>query len=159
MNLLERESRKNFGSIIKDFFKFIGPKSKVSLKGLMFYEFEDDLYFSEVYFNGGYFLKEFALDIISKYKLGVNLSTSYELFKYICKIIYNKIKSRVDIIDNTLNVYLEEDDIDYAFSEIFKKLDESDKTYKVYLLSNLLSLRDINSVEIGKVTIKNLGNS
>jgi hypothetical protein len=156
MNSSERESRKHFGSIIKDFFKFIGPKSKVSFKGLMFYEFEDDLYFNEVYFNGGYFLKEFFLDGISKYKLGVNLSTSYELFKYICKIIYSKIKSREDVIVDTLNVYLEEDDIDYGFSEIFKKLNESNKTYKVYLLSNLVSLRNINSVEIGKVTAKYL---
>lgn len=156
MNSSERESRKHFESLIKGFFKLIGPKSKISSKGLMFYKFEDDLYFNEYYFTGGYIIKQLFLDDISKYQLGVNFSTSYELFTYICKIIYNKIKSRVDVIDDTLDVYLKEGDIDYGFSEIYKKLDESNKIYKVYLLSNLVSLRDINSVEIGKVTVKHL---
>lgn len=154
MNSPERKSRKHFESLIKGFFKLIGPKSKISSKGLMFYKFEDDLYFNEYYFNGGFILKQFFLDDISKYQKGVNISTSYELFTYICKIMYNKIKSRVDVIDDTLDVYLEKEDIDYGFSEIFKKLDESNRTYKVYLLSNLVSLRNINSVEIGKVTVK-----
>lgn len=156
MNSPERKSRKHFESLIKGFFKLIGPKSKISSKGLMFYKFEDDLYFNEYYFNGGFILKEFFLDDISKYQKGVNISTSYELFTYICKIMYNKIKSRVDVIDDILDVYLEKEDIDYGFSEIFKKLDESNRIYKVYLLSNLVSLRNVNSVEIGKVTVKHL---
>jgi len=156
MNSPERKSRKHFENLVKGFFKLIGPKSKISSKGLMFYKFEDDLYFNEYYFNGGFILKEFFLDNISKYQKGVNISTSYELFTYICKIMYNKIKSRVDIIDDTLDVYLEKEDIDYGFSEIFKKLDESNRIYEVYLLSNLISLRNVNSIEIGKVTVKNL---
>jgi len=60
----------------------------------------------------------------------------------------------VDVIDDTLDVYLEKEDIDYGYSEIFKKLDESNRKYKVYLLSNLVSLRNVISVEIGKVTVK-----
>ena len=62
----------------------------------------------------------------------------------------------MDVIDDTIDVYLEKEDIDYGYSEIFKKLDESNRIYKVYLLSNLISLRNVNSVEIGKVTVKNL---
>ena len=156
MNSPEKISREHFESLIKGFFKLIGPKSKIGSKGLIFYKFEDDLYFNEYYFHGGFIIKEFFLDDIFKYKSGVNISTSYELFTYICKIIYNKIKSRVDVIDDTLDVYLEKEDIDYGYSEIFKKLDESNRIYKVYLLSNLVSLRNVNSVEIGKVTVKNL---
>jgi hypothetical protein len=156
MNSLESKLRKHFESLIKGFFKFIGPESKISNKGLSVFEFEDNLYFNEYYFSGGTILKEFFLDDISKYHSGVNILTSYELFKYICKIIYNKIKSRVEVIDDTLNVYLKEDDIDYGFSEIFKKLDESNRIYKVYLLSNLVSLINVNSVEIGKVKLINL---
>ena len=60
----------------------------------------------------------------------------------------------MDVIDDTLDVYLEKEDIDYGYSEIFKKLDESNRKYKVYLLSNLVSLRNVISVEIGKVTVK-----
>jgi len=156
MNSLERKLRKHFESLINGFFKFIGPESKINYKGLSVFEFEDNLYFNEYYFTGGTVLKELFLDDISKYHSGVNILTSYELFKYICKIIYNKIKSRVDVINDTLNVYLKEDDIDYGFSEIFKKLDESKRIYKVYLLSNLVSLENVNSVEIGKVTLINL---
>jgi len=156
MNLQEVKLKKNFEGFIKASFNLIGPKSKIIHKGLMVYGFEDDLYFNENYFNGGIVLKEFFLDGISKYHSGVNISTSIELFNYICKIVYNKIKSRVDIISDTLDVYLKEDDIDYGFSEIFKKLDESNRSYKVYLLSNLVSLGNVNSVEIGKVTLINL---
>jgi len=156
MNSLERKLRRHFESLIKGYFKLIGPESKISYKGLSVFEFEDDLYFNEYYFTGGTILKKIFLDDISKYRSGVNLSTSYELFKYICRIIYNKIKSRVDIINDTLNVYLKEDDIDYGFSEIIKKLDESNKVYRVYLISNLISLENVNSAEIGKVTLINL---
>jgi len=156
MNSPERKMKEHFKSIITGFFKFIGPESKINYKGLSVYEFEDNLYFNEYYFTGGTILKEFFLNSFPKYHTGVNISTSTELFKYICKIIYNKIKSRVDFIDETLDVYLKEDDIDYGFSEIFKKIDESKRKYKFYLLSNLLSLGNVNSIEIGKVIIINL---
>ncbi|GAG57162.1 unnamed protein product [marine sediment metagenome] len=66
MNSPERKSRKHFESLIKGFFKLIGPKSKISSKGLMFYKFEDDLYFNEYYFNGGFILKQFFLDEFPK---------------------------------------------------------------------------------------------
>jgi len=155
MDATEGKSREYFEKIIKGIFKFIGPKPKVSTKRQMFYKFEDGLYFNEVYFTGGFLMREGILSNIRKYR-EVNNSTSYELFHYICKIMYHKIKSRVGVIDSTLDVYLEKEDINQGFFEMLKKLDNSCGEYTVYFISNLLVLRDINSVNIGKVSIKNL---
>ena len=151
---LEKVLRKIFKALIINIFKNIGPLSKINLKKLQFYEFENGLYFNEIYLSGGVLLKELVLDKI--YKNEVNESTSYELFQYIAKTIYDKIKSRIGVIEDTLNTYLEDKEIDCAFSEMFKKLDDSYGEYTLYLLTNLISLRDIETVEIGKAKVKNL---
>jgi len=154
--MLKKELRQIFEALIINIFKNIGLKSKISSKKLMFYEFEDGLYFNEVYFTGSFLLKKFILDKIYKNEDEVNDSTSYELFQYISKFMYDKIKLRANIIENTLDIYLKNKDIDCAFSEMFKKLDDSYGEYTLYLLTNLINLRDVDSVDIGKVTVKNL---
>lgn len=70
--------------------------------------------------------------------------------------MYDKIKPRVKIIENTLDIYIEDEDIDCAFSKMFKKLDDSCGEYTLYLLTNLINLREVDSVDIGKVTVKKL---
>lgn len=77
--MLKKELRKIFEALIINIFKNIGPESKISSKKLMFYEFEDGVYFNEVYFTGGFLLKKFILDRIYKKEDEVNDSTSYEL--------------------------------------------------------------------------------
>ena len=154
--MLKKELRIIFEALIINIFKNIGPKSKISSKKLMLYEFEDGLYFNEAYFSGGFLLKKFILDKIYKKEDKINDSTSYELFQYISKFMYDKIKSRVSVIENTLDIYLEGKDIDCAFSEMFKKLDDSCGEYTLYLMTNLINLRGVDSVDIGKVTVKNL---
>ncbi len=156
MKLTNKKLKKDFEDIIKIVFKNIAPKSKLSSREQDSYKFEDDLYYNEDFFKGVTVLKQFILDNIRKHKDEVNFFTSLELLEYICKSIYIKIKSRVETINDSLDIYLNSEDIDYGLTEISRKLDNSFGKYSIYFISNLLSLHDIDSINIGKVLIKRI---
>lgn len=157
MKLTNKKLKKDFEDIIKIVFKKIAPKSKLSSGEQDLYEFEGDLYSSNKNIStGATLLKQFILDNIRKHEEEVNFFTSAELLEYICKSIYMKIKSRIETINNSLDIYLKSEDIDYGLTEISRKLDNSFGEYSIYFISNLLSLQDINSINIGKVSIKRI---
>jgi len=157
MKLTNKKLKKDFGDIIKIVFKNSAPKSKLSSEKQDLYKFEDDLYFSNKNFSSGaLLLKQYILDNIRKHKEEVNFFTSIELLEYICKSIYIKIKSRVETINDSLDIYLKSEDIDYGFTEISRKLENSFGEYTIYFISYLLSLQDIDLVNIGKVSIKRI---
>jgi len=157
MKLTNKKLKKDFEDIIKIVFKNIAPKSKLSSGEQDLYKFEDDLYFYNKDFSAGAtVLKQFVLDNICKHEEEVNFFTSAELLEYICKSIYIKIKSRIETINDSLDIYLKSEDIDYGLTEISRKLDNSFGEYSIYFISNLLSLQDIDSINVGKVSIKRL---
>ncbi|MGB6370679.1 MAG: hypothetical protein WBF68_06565 [Atribacterota bacterium] len=157
MKLPNKKLKELFENVIKITFKNSAPKSKLSSEKQDLYKFEDDLYFSNKNFSSGaLLLKQYILDNIRKHKEEVNFFTSIELLEYICKSIYIKIKSRVETINDSLDIYLKSEDIDYGFTEISRKLENSFGEYTIYFISNLLSLQDIDLVNIGKVSIKRI---
>lgn len=149
--------KEHFKNILKQIFKNIGPSSKISFEGKEMYKFEDDLYFNSDYFIWTMPIKLEILDKIPKYKGKVNIQTSDELLEHICLNIYRKIKRRVETISDSLDIYLKEEDIDFGFKEIFKKMDISYGKHSVYFISNILVLKEIESINIGRVSIKRVG--
>lgn len=153
MRCIGISNKKEFKDFINFYFKNIGPKSKLKYEEKDIYSFEDEIYYGEAYFNGGFELKRRFLDNISKYKGKINYSSSSRLFGYICKFIYNRIKSRVKNIDNTLEIYLKDDDISAGLLEIENKLKQSYGVYRIYLVTNLIYLKNFNTLQFGNVKI------
>ena len=157
MKLTNKKLKQDFENLIKIVFKNIAPKSKLSSREQDSYKFEDDFnfYYKDIA-AGAILLKQYILDNIRRHEEEVNIFTSVKLLEYICKSIYIKIKSRVETINDSLGTYLKSEDIDYGFKEISRKLDNSFGEYTIYFISNLLSLQDIDSINIGKVSIKRI---
>jgi len=153
MRCIGVSNEKEFKDLINFYFKNIGPKSKLKYEEKNIYSFEDDIYFGEVYFGGGSDLKRKILDNIPKYKGKINYSSSYQLFGYICKFIYNRIKSRVKSIDDTLEIYLKDNDISAGLLEIENKLKQSYGVYRIYLITNLIYLKNIKTLQFGNVNM------
>jgi len=153
MGCIGNSNKKEFKDFINFYFKNIGPKSKLKYEEKNIYSFEDDIYFGEVYFGGGSDLKIKILDNIPKYKGKINYSSSYQLFGYICKFIYNRIKSRVKNIDDTLETYLKDEDISAGLLEIENKLKQSYGVYRIYLITNLIYLKNIKTLQFGNVNM------
>mgnify|MGYP001049924796 CR=1 FL=1 len=109
MKLKNKKLKKDFENIIKIAFKNLVPKSKSSSGEQGLYKSEDDLdYYNEDFYTGVVWLNQDILDNIRKHEEKINLSTSAELLKYICKSIYIKIKSRVETINNSLYIFKEQ---------------------------------------------------
>lgn len=153
MGCTGNSNKKEFKDFINFYFKNIGPKLKLKYEEKNIYSFEDEIYYGEAYFNGGFELKRRFLDNVSKYKGKINYSSSSRLFGYICKFIYNRIKSRVKNIDDTLEIYLKDDDISAGLLEIENKLKQSYGVYRIYLITNLIYLKNIKTLQFGNVNM------
>ena len=107
--------------------------------------------------TGIFWLKQDILPNIRKHKnKEINYISSMILLGYVFKKIYTKIKSRVGTINDSLDIYIKSEDIDYGLTEVSNKLENSFGKHTIYFISNLLSLQDIDSVNIGKVSIKRI---
>lgn len=146
----------NFKQVIKVSLQNIGPESKIIEVDGKKYNFADNIFFNSTYFNGGYIIKNYVLDNIPEFQGKVSSPSGTVLFKDICEYIYSKIKSRNNMIENTLDIYLEEDDYLSAFSRLKELVTASYNKYKVFLITNLITLNDIPSVQIGKVLIRKI---
>ncbi|MGB6370680.1 MAG: hypothetical protein WBF68_06570, partial [Atribacterota bacterium] len=158
MKLTNKKLKNDFENIIKTLFKHLPPKLKSNSGEQDLYKSEDDLDYviGECFSKCAVWLKQNILDNIRKHEEEVNFSTSSELLEYICKSIIIKIKSRIETINNSLDTYLKSEDIDFGLTEVSKKLDNSFGEYSIYFISNLLSLQDIDTINIGNVSIKRL---
>jgi len=157
MKLTNEKLKKDFENIIKITSTHFSPKSKSNSKKQNLHKSEDNLDSSNNNFSTGIFwLKQGILPNIRKHKKEINYISSIILLTYIFKKIYTKIKSRVVTINASLGTYLKGEDIDYGLAGLSKKLEDSFGKHTIYFVSNLLSLQDIDSINIGKVLIKRI---
>lgn len=144
----------DFKELIHLYFNNIAPKSKLGLDGKKIFLFEDNIYsnFSE-YSNGVWSFKDKILDKIAEVKGKINIYSTYELFDYLCKFIYQRIKSRKENINDILKVYLIDEDIVESFSEMHNKLADSSGNHKFVFITNLIFLKDFDTLSFGNITI------
>ena len=150
--------KKDFENIIKITSSHFAPKSKSNSRKQNLYKSEDILDTSNDNFSTGTFwLKKDILPNIRKHKeKEVNYISSMELLGYIFRKIFTKIKSREGTINDLLGIYWKSEDIDFGLAEVSRKLESSFGKHTIYFISNLLSLQDIDSINIGKVFIKKI---
>ena len=153
MKLTNKKLKKDFENIIKIVFEHLAPKSKSISRKQDSCQSEDKLdIFNENFSTGNFWLKQDILPNIRKHeKKEINFFSSTILLAYIIKKIYMKIKSRVETINDSLGIYLKSEDFDYGLTEISNKLENSFGKHTIFFISNLLSLQDIDSINIGKV--------
>lgn len=144
----------DYKKLIHFYFNNIGPKSNLGLDDKEIYPFEDNIYYnSREYYNGVWRLKDKILDKIAEYKSKINFSSTCELFDYLCKFIYQRIKSRKENINDILRVYLIDEDIVESFSEIHNKLADSSSNHKFVFITNSIFLKDFDTLSFGNITI------
>jgi len=158
MKLTNEKLKKDFENIIKITSSHFAPKAKSNSRKQNLYKSEDILDTSNDNFSTGTFwLKKDILPNIRKHKeKEVNYISSMELLGYIFRKIFTKIKSREGTINDLLGIYLKSEDIDFGLAEVSRKLESSFGKHTIYFISNLLSLQDIDSINIGKVFIKKI---
>jgi len=150
------EAYKMLKILIDLFSAKIGQKESLSVSEDKQYDFQDDLKYTDFYFNGGFLLRDLVLGKIKNCKNETNEDFSQELFNNIMNEVYNKIKKRGISIEKTLNNYLIEEDYDFAAERLEESLRKSKKNFKVILVSDLIELNDIDSCQIGNVVIKKI---
>ena len=157
MKLTNEKLKKDFENIIKITSTHFSPKPKSDSKKQTLVKSEDNLDSSNENFSTGIFwLKQDILPNIRKHEKEINYISSIILLTYIFKKIYTKIESRVGTINDSLGIYLKSEDIDFGLAELSRKLENSFGKHTIYFISNLLSLQDIDSINIGKVLIKRI---
>jgi len=144
----------DYKELIHFYFNNIGPKSKLGLDDKGVFLFKDNIYynFSE-YYSAVCCLKDKILDKITEDKGEINFSSTCELFDYLCKFIYQRIKSRKENINDILKVYLIDEDIVESFSEMYNKLADSSNNHKFVFITNSIFLKDFDTLSFGNITI------
>lgn len=144
----------DYKELIYLYFNNVGPKSKLGLDDKEIFLFEDNIHynFSE-YYNEVWHLKDKILDKIPEYKGEINFSSTCELFDYLCKFIYQRIKSRKENINDILKVYLIDEDVVESFSEMHNKLADSSSNHKFVFITNSIFLKDFDTLSFGNITI------
>ena len=143
----------NYKKLIHFCFDNIGPESKLGLNDKEIYLFEDNIYHNNEYFGGIGRLQSEILDKIPEYKGKINFDSTFELFKYLCKFIYQRIKSRKENINDILKVYLIDEDVVESFSEMHNKLADSSSNHKFVFITNSIFLKDFDTLSFGNITI------
>ncbi len=148
-----RQFKKNVEFFLKVSLTTIGPEDKLDLTGdLKTYSFEDDLKMSEAYFVGGYVLRNGVMEMEKELQGKTNDDFAYSIFEELVKRIYRKIKERTEITD-TLNKYLANSDIDFACETLRNLLDQAYGEYTVTLITDLVDLVDVHSIQVGNVRL------
>lgn len=146
----------NFKQILKESFKGVGPenfleKPAYAIKGL-----DDNIKYDKNYFFQTYFLKEKVLDKIAKHANKINDSFGAAIFEELTKYIYQSFKDRGINIENTLNAYLQEEDVLKAFLKLKELLKNAYNRYTVTLVTDLISFESANSLSVGNVLLSNM---
>lgn len=141
---------------LKIFFKSLGPKSTIEPNKNKIYSLEKDIFYNDDFFAGALYLKEKVLNKMRKYENKINDLSTFALLKYLAKELYKIIKKRQKNINDTLEKYLTDEDISSGFSKMLDKLDNSFSEYNVYLINNLIELKDIDFIQFGNVKINKI---
>jgi len=141
---------------LKIFFKSLGPKSTIEPNKNKIYSLEKDIFYNDDFFAGALYLKEKILNKMRKYENKINDLSAFALLKYLAKELYKIIKKRQKNINDTLEKYLTDEDISSGFSKMLDKLDNSFSEYNVYLINNLIELKDIDFIQFGNVKINKI---
>jgi len=147
---------KNLETLLKLAFGAIGPKSCLEVPDEQKYTFQDDIKFTERYFNDGYLFREMVLEQIKSCKGKTNYFFSYKIFDRISRDIYEKIKKRNPDVQKTLNHYLVSDDFIFASNKLEDMLKNSIGKFRLILVTDLIELRDMDSFQIGTVAVKKI---
>lgn len=118
------------------------------------YSISEDLKYSKVYFWAGEYLTIVFDDLGIKEE--INELSAQLIFDILIRELYARVTSRGTTIEDSLAKYLIEDDYEYAAKRLKEILTRSKGVYKVILLSSLIELVDIDSLQIGNVEIKRL---
>jgi len=136
------------------YFNYIGPKSKFEVDSKEIFLFEDNIYFNfDEYYKTASSLKNEILDKILEGENQINLDSTFVLFDYLCKFIYKRIKSREKDVNEFLKAYLKDEDISESFSEMHNKLADSFSNNKFIFITNLISLKDFDTLTFGNIKI------
>ena len=147
---------KNLETLLKLAFSAIGPKSCLKVPDEQKYTFQDDIKFTERYFNDGYLFRETVLEQIKFCKGKTNYFFSYKIFDKISKNIYERIKERNPHIQKTLNHYLVWDDFIFASNKLEDILKNSLGKFRLILVTNLIESKDMDFFQIGAVAVKKI---
>lgn len=143
-----------YKKLVYFYFNCIGPQSKFELDNKKIYVFEDNVYFNfDEYYNTAMRFKNEILDKILERENQINLNSTFVLFDYLCKFIYKRIKSREKNINEFLKAYLKDKDISESFSEMHNKLANSFSNNKFFFITNLISLKDFDTLTFGNIKI------
>lgn len=149
------ETFKKLKTLVQQYSGIIGPEHIFRNSKADTYLFEDNLRFNKHYFYGGYFLRE-VLEKIGCRKNETNYDFCYNLFHKIMSEVYRNVKDRNIPIEKTLDNYLTEEDFDFAAKRLEELLKSSRSKFKIILVSNLIELSDIESLQIGNVTVRKI---
>ena len=144
-----------FRNVMHSMLRFLGPQ-EVLKEPSEALNFEDNIKCDSWYFSGGFLLRGLVVDKLGKKWSKLNDATAYQMFSRLCHHLYNRIKEREGEIQETLNKYLKEEDVEAAALLFTKLLEDSDGKYKVVLVTNLVNLKDVSSVRVGDVFIRRL---
>lgn len=147
---------KNLETLLKVVFAAIGPKPCLEVPDDQKYTFQDDIKFTELYFNSGYLFREMVLEQIKSCKGKTNYFFSYKIFDRINRDIYERIKKRNAEVQKTLNHYLVRDDFIFASNKLEDRLNNSIGKFRLILVTDLIELRDMDSFQIGTVAVKKI---
>lgn len=158
---MDKESKAymNFEVSIRKIFGNIGPESKIKGADDKKFKFLDNIFINAKYVYSGPFFKDMVLEEIPKCQGQVNLPFAYALLMEISQHTYRKIKTRAGIIENTLDSYLQDDDIAFAFAKLNELLDASNNKYRVFLITDIIDLRDVDSIQLGNVIIRKINDN
>jgi hypothetical protein len=150
--------KKDFENIIRLVFEHLVPKSESNSREQGIYKSEDNSDSFQNNFSTGIFLlmQDILPNICKHEKKEINYFSSTVLLAYTIEKILIRIKSRVEKIIGSSGTYLKSEDFDYGLTELSRKLENSFGKYTIYFISNLLYLQDIDSINIGKVSIKRI---
>jgi len=146
---------KPFESLIRLYLGYVGPKEQLEEtdKTLIF---EDDIMCAREFYYSGYPFRKFVIDNFSGIREKVNDSTAFAILDQICHELLEKIKQREGVIKQTLDKYLTDDDVKTSAESLERILTTIKDKYKVILITDLVYLKDIDSVKIGNVLLRGI---
>ncbi len=156
-------SNNKFQSDFKEYLRqalaLIGPKSFFPPNETMYTFTEGELggiVYRPEFISMSFDFNEKIFSGLPKVKSLVNNTTLYEILKRIVISVAIRIKVRSHEIKETFGERLTADDMRYAETEFLKILNVSNRTHKVWCVTNLIELENVDKVVIGRVDLQKI---